>query len=86
MATLQHALTRGIDLVFQIEESEVLSEPTPTRDSRRAILSLEASDLNAGRCDLLLDQLLFLQEFPWSSSETQRHEKLNLLLWVRISP
>jgi hypothetical protein len=36
MATLQHALTRGIDVVFQLEEGETLSEPTPTRENRRA--------------------------------------------------
>jgi hypothetical protein len=48
MTTLQHALTRGIDTVFQLEESEVLSEPTPTREDRRAILSLEATEGGAG--------------------------------------
>ena len=56
MATLQHALTRGIDLVFQLEESEVLSEPTPTRDSRRAILSLEASEGGAGVLSRLISE------------------------------
>lgn len=48
MATLQHALTRGLDIVFQLEESEVLSEPLPTREKRRAILSLEATEGGAG--------------------------------------
>jgi hypothetical protein len=32
MATLQHALTRGLDIVYQLEESEMLSEPVPTRE------------------------------------------------------
>jgi hypothetical protein len=38
----------GLDTVFQLEESEVLSEPTPTREDRRAILSLEATEGGAG--------------------------------------
>ncbi len=56
MATLQHALTRGLDLVYQLEESELLSEPTPTRESRRAILSLEASEGGAGVLSRLISE------------------------------
>jgi Lhr-like helicase len=56
MATLQHALTRGLDLVYQLEDSEVLSEPTPTRDDRRAILSLEASEGGAGVLSRLISE------------------------------
>ena len=44
MATLQHALTRGLELCFQIEEGEVLVEPTPSREHRRALLAYEASE------------------------------------------
>jgi hypothetical protein len=29
MATLQYALARGLGLVFQLEESEILTEPAP---------------------------------------------------------
>lgn len=56
MATLQHALTRGLDLVYQLEESELLSEPTPTRESRHAILSLEASEGGAGVLSRLISE------------------------------
>jgi Lhr-like helicase len=48
MATLQHALARGLDLVFQLEESEALTEPTPTREDRKAVLVYEAAEGGAG--------------------------------------
>ena len=48
MATLQHALARGIGLVFQLEEGEILTEPVPSRDSRRTILAYEATEGGAG--------------------------------------
>src|SRR5204863_8935364 len=48
MATLQHALARGIGLIFQLEEGETLTEPVPSRESRRAILAYEATEGGAG--------------------------------------
>lgn len=48
MATLQHALARGLELVFQLEEGETLTEPVPSRDARHAILAFEASEGGAG--------------------------------------
>jgi hypothetical protein len=48
MATLQHALARGIGLVYQLEEGETLTEPVPARESRRAILAYEATEGGAG--------------------------------------
>ena len=48
MATLQHALIRGIERCFQIEEGEILIEPTPSREERRALLAYEASEGGAG--------------------------------------
>ena len=48
MATLQHALIRGLELSFQVEEGEVLVAPTPSSEERRALLAYEASEGGAG--------------------------------------
>ncbi|MBW7057830.1 DEAD/DEAH box helicase [Paracoccus bogoriensis] len=47
-ATVQHALLRGIAIVFQLEEGEVLGDPLPTRDNRRTFLIYEATEGGAG--------------------------------------
>ncbi len=48
MTTLQHALARGIELEFQLEAGETQTEPTPSRNSRKAILAYEAAEGGAG--------------------------------------
>jgi Lhr-like helicase len=56
MATLQHALSRGLDMVFQLEEGETSSEPTPSRANRKAILSFEVSEGGAGVLSRLISE------------------------------
>lgn len=55
ITTVQHALLRGIEVVYQLEEGEILSEPLPARDNRRAILAYEATEGGAGVLTRLMD-------------------------------
>lgn len=48
MASIQHALIRGIEAVFELEEGELLGEPLPNRDERNVILFYEATEGGAG--------------------------------------
>lgn len=48
IATLQHALLRGLEAVFQLEEGEILAEAIPSNDERRGFLCYEATEGGAG--------------------------------------
>ena len=56
MATVQHALVRGIAVAFQLEEGEVLSEPLPERNRCRSILAYEATEGGAGVLSRLVEE------------------------------
>lgn len=53
-ATVQHALMRGIEIVHQLEEGEILGEPLPAAKDRRAVLAYEASEGGAGVLNRLI--------------------------------
>jgi hypothetical protein len=48
LATIQHALTRGLEVVFQLETGEIQAEPMPDRKDRRSFLFYEATEGGAG--------------------------------------
>lgn len=48
MATLQAALKRGVEMTFQIEEAELVAEPLPTTDDRKALMFYESAEGGAG--------------------------------------
>jgi len=48
LATVQHALLRGLEATFQLEEGEVLAEPMPLRAARSGFLFYEATEGGAG--------------------------------------
>ena len=48
IVTIQHAMLRGIETVFQLEEGEILAEPMPSRDARNGFLLYEATEGGAG--------------------------------------
>jgi hypothetical protein len=56
IATVQHALMRGIEVVYQLEQGEVLAEPLPSRDNRRTILTYEATEGGAGVLSRLVEE------------------------------
>ena len=56
LTTVQHAILRGIEAVYQLEEGEMLAEPMPTRDARNGFLLYEATEGGAGVLTRLVSQ------------------------------
>lgn len=62
IATIQHALLRGIEAVFQLEQGEILAEPMPVRDDRTGFLLYEATEGGAGVLTRLVAEPTLLAE------------------------
>lgn len=56
ITTLQHALLRGIEATFELEQGEVMAEPMPTRDDRKSFLLYEAAEGGAGVLNRLVSE------------------------------
>jgi hypothetical protein len=74
MATLQHALLRGIETIAELEEGELLGEPLPKRDDRRAILLYEATEGGAGVLNRLVSDPLRMAEVARQALTVMHYE------------
>ncbi|PYE31954.1 ATP-dependent helicase YprA (DUF1998 family) [Rhizobium sp. PP-WC-1G-195] len=77
IATVQHALMRGIEVVFQLEEGEILGEPLPARDNRRAILTYEATEGGAGVLSRLVTEPQALAKIAREALALMHFEKVD---------
>ncbi len=77
MATLQHALTRGLEVVFQLEEGEILTEPVPARDRRRGILFFEATEGGAGVLGRLTNDPPALSQVARAALELMHYDNVD---------
>lgn len=77
IATVQHALLRGIEVVFQLEEGEILGEPLPAKDNRRAILAYEATEGGAGVLRRMIDDAAAINEVASNALSLMHFENVN---------
>ena len=56
MASLEAALKSAMEVVFQLEPSELATEPLPSRDDRRLLLFYESAEGGAGMLRRLIDE------------------------------
>ena len=69
LTSLQYALKRGIELCFQVEDSEVAVELLPSRESPRQILFYEAAEGGAGILSRLVGEPYALQRVAAAALE-----------------
>ncbi|WP_436395848.1 DEAD/DEAH box helicase [Acidithiobacillus ferriphilus] len=75
MATLQAALKRGIEMTFQIEEAELVAEPLPKSDERRALMFYEAAEGGAGVLTRLVSTPASLREVASAALQMMHYGK-----------
>jgi hypothetical protein len=82
LATLQHALARGLEVVFQLEEGEVSTEPVPARDRRRAVLLYEATEGGAGVLGRLTSDVTALARVARKALELMHFDNIDAAVAV----
>ena len=82
MATLQAALKRGIEMSFQIEESELVAEPLPRGDERRALLFYEAAEGGAGVLTRLASDAASLAQVAGNALQLLHLKKPESGMWT----
>jgi len=75
MVTLQAALKRGVEQVFQIEESELAVEPLPSSANRKALLFYEAAEGGAGVLTRLAGEKTLLSEVAEQALQIMHYAK-----------
>lgn len=73
MATLQSALCRSMEAVFEVEESEIAVEALPSRDDRKTLLFYEASEGGAGVLSRIVREPALLREIAKKSLEIMHY-------------
>ncbi len=76
ITTVQHALIRGIEISFQLEEGEILGEPLPRRDQRRALLLYEATEGGAGVLNQLFEDAAALRRVAKVALELMHYDQV----------
>ena len=77
MTTLQHSLASGLVMLFQLEEGEIQSEPTPSREDRRCILFYEASEGGAGVLSRLVRETHHVARVARTALELMHYRRID---------
>jgi hypothetical protein len=86
MATLQAALAIGIVRAFQVEDSEIIVEPLPSRDDRQCLLIYEAAEGGAGVLHQLTENADKLREVASEALQAMHMAKDSSGRWVDTEP
>jgi Lhr-like helicase len=86
VATIQHALVRGVEAVYQLEEGEILVEPTPSRRDRRALLFYEAAEGGAGALSRLIEEKSAFRTIARKALEIMHYDSASVEIATNIGP
>lgn len=82
MATLESAFQRGIEQIFQIEESELVAEPLPDSETRKSLFFYEAAEGGAGVLSRLAVEPALLAEVAAKALEIMHYQPSDDGAWA----